>query len=291
MQFLSQDLKEKILRVQKSEITDHVVYKKLASILKDKKHSEILRNTSQEELNHYEFLKNLTNQESNPDKLKIFIYVFIAKVFGLNFGLKLMESGEDIAQDTYEQIKEISPKIDEIIKDETKHENELISLIDEERLKYVSSMVLGLNDALVELSGALVGFTLALQKTRLVAIVGLITGIAASMSMAASEYLSTKQEETDKNPLKASIYTGFAYIGTVVLLVLPYFLFKNIYFSLSLVVLDALLLIFIFTFYISVAKELDFKKRFLEMAGISLGVAVINFGIGLIIRNVFGVEI
>jgi VIT1/CCC1 family predicted Fe2+/Mn2+ transporter len=291
MQFLSQDLKEKILRVQKSEITDHVVYKKLASILKDKKHSEILRNTSQEELNHYEFLKNLTNQESNPDKLKIFIYVFIAKVFGLNFGLKLMESGEDIAQDTYEQIKEISPKIDEIIKDETKHENELISLIDEERLKYVSSMVLGLNDALVELSGALVGFTLALQKTRLVAIVGLITGIAASMSMAASEYLSTKQEETDKNPLKASIYTGFAYIGTVVLLVLPYFLFKNIYFSLSLVVLDALLLIFIFTFYISVAKELDFKKRFLEMAGISLGVAVIYFGIGLIIRNVFGVEI
>jgi VIT1/CCC1 family predicted Fe2+/Mn2+ transporter len=84
----------------------------------------------------------------------------------------------------------------------------LISLIDEERLKYVSSMVLGLNDALVELTGALTGLTLALQNPRLIAIVGFITGIAASMSMAASEYLSTKQEDTEKNPLKASVYTG-----------------------------------------------------------------------------------
>jgi len=211
---------------------------------------------------------------------------------GLNFGLKLMENCEDNAQDAYDgRLKEVSPKLDEILRDERRHENELISLIDEERLKYVSSMVLGLNDALVELSGALVGFTLALQKTKLVAIVGLITGIAASLSMAASEYLSTKQEDTDKNPFKASIYTGFAYVGTVILLVLPYFLLKNIFLCLAFVILNVLILIFIFTFYISVAKELDFKKRFLEMAGISLGVAIINFSIGLIIRNVFGIDV
>ena len=132
---------------------------------------------------------------------------------------------------------------------------------------------------------------MALQNTRLVAIVGLITGIAASLSMAASEYLSTKQENTDKNPLKASIYTGIAYVFTVTLLILPYLFFKNIYFCLGLVVVSALLVIFIFTFYISVAKKLNFKKRFLEMAGISLGVAAINFIIGLIIRNVFGIQV
>jgi VIT1/CCC1 family predicted Fe2+/Mn2+ transporter len=285
------NIKKKLLQVQRNEITEHIVYKKLSSIVKIKEHSGILERISKEELTHYEIFKSLTNQEASPDKLKIFIYVFISKIFGLNFGLKLMESGEDTAQDVYEKIRGSSPQIDQIIKDENKHETELISLIDEERLKYVSSMVLGLNDALVELSGALVGFTLALQKTRLVAIVGLITGIAASLSMAASEYLSTKQEKTDKSPLKASIYTGFAYTGTVILLVLPYFLFKNIFFCLSLVIADVLLLIFVFTFYISVAKELNFKKRFLEMAGISLGVALINFSIGLIIRNVFGIEV
>jgi VIT1/CCC1 family predicted Fe2+/Mn2+ transporter len=289
---LAQKLKERALKAQRNELTEYIIYKKLALAVKNKEQSEILSRISIEELKHHDLFKDITQKDVQPDQLKILIYVFISRIFGLNFGLKLMEKGEDAAQDTYDgKLREISPKIEEIIKDENRHENELISLINEERLKYVSSMVLGLNDALVELSGALVGFTLALQKTSLVAIVGLITGVAASLSMAASEYLSTKQEETDKSPLKASIYTGLTYIGTVILLVFPYFLFKNIFVCLALVIFNVLFLIFIFTFYISVAKGFNFKKRFLEMAGISLGVAVINFCIGLIIRNVFRIEI
>ncbi len=288
---LDQELKKSILRAQKNEITGHIIYQKLANILKDREKAKILERLSQDELSHYEFWQGLTKKSIKADKFKIFFYILISRIFGLTFGLKLMEGGEDLAQDTYEKIKSISPQVEKIIQDEELHENQLIDLIDEERLKYVSSVVLGLNDALVELTGALVGFSLALQNAKLVGIVGLITGIAASLSMAASEYLSTKQEDTGKSPLKASIYTGFAYIGTVTLLILPYLLFENIFFCLSLVIFAALVVIFIFTYYISVAKELDFKKRFLEMAGISLGVAVINFIIGIIIRNVFGIEV
>ena len=284
-------LKAKILKMQKNEITEHLIYQKLAKVIKDKEKANVLETISQEELTHYEFWKGITGESTKPDKFKIFYYVLISKVFGLTFGLKLMEGAEDIAQDTYEKIKSISAQVEKIIQDEGAHENQLIDLIDEERLKYISSVVLGLNDALVELTGALVGFSLALQNTRLVGVVGLITGIAASLSMAASEYLSTKQEDTSKSPLKASIYTGFAYIVTVVILILPYLLFENIFFCLSLVICAALVIVFIFTYYICVAKELDFKKRFLEMTGISLGVAVINFAIGIIIRNVFGIEV
>jgi len=288
---LTDDLRQKVLQAQKNEITEYIVYKKLASVAKIKEHADILDKISKEELVHYEFFKSLTGQEACPDKGKIFFHFFIAKVFGLNFGLKLMENGEDLAQDAYAGLKLVSPEIEQVMGDENRHERELISLIDEERLKYISSMVLGLNDALVELSGALVGFTLALQNTRLVAIVGLITGIAAAMSMAASEYLSTKQEDTGKSPVKACIYTGFTYIGTVILLVLPYFLFKHIFACLALVVACVLLIIFVFTFYMSVSKGLNFRKRFLEMAGISLGIAGINFIIGIIIRNVFGIQV
>lgn len=88
-------------------------------------------------------------------------------------------------------------------------------------------MVLGLNDALVELTGVLAGLTLALQNTRLVAMTGFITGIAASLSMSASEYLSAKSEEGPQDPLKASIYTGSAYVLTVLFLIFPYLLFTN----------------------------------------------------------------
>lgn len=280
-----------LLKVQKSELTDHIVYKQLAGFVKQDEHRQILETISGEELKHYQIFKGLTGTESEPNRFKVFLFVVISRFLGFNFGLKLMETAEEIAQDTYEGLKGVSPEIESVIRDEEKHEKEIITLINEESLKYVSSVVLGLNDALVELTAALTGFTLALQNSRLIGIVGLITGIAGSMSMAASEYLSTKQEETDKDPVKASIYTGIAYICTVILLVMPYFLFENIFVSLSLVIAFALFIILIFTFYISVAKGLNFKRRFMEMAGLSLSIAVVTFFIGLAMRKVFGVEI
>lgn len=284
-------LKKKVMQLQKNEISEHIIYGKLAASYKDKERAKILEQIADDELAHYKIWQSITNEEVKPDSFKVSLYVLLSKIFGLTFGLKSMENGEGNAQVVYSELKSQFVQVDKIIQDEARHENKLIDLIDEERLLYVSSVVLGLNDALVELTGALVGFTLALQNTRMVAIVGLITGIAASLSMAASEYLSTKQEKTEKSPIKASIYTGIAYIGTVTLLITPYLVFKNIYFCLGLVVLSALSVIFIFTYYISVAKEMDFKKHFFEMAGISLGVAAVNYGIGLIIRQVFGIAV
>ncbi len=283
--------KKLTLKIQKGELTEHVIYRKLAEIVKDKSHSELLRRISQEEIEHYGVFKELTGVECQPDRVRVFLYTFIARFFGLNFGLKLMEAGEDLAQDKYKDLVGLSPKVASVIRDEEDHEKALIGLIDEDSLKYISSMVLGLNDALVELTAALAGFTLALQDNRLIGVVGLITGIAASMSMAASEYLSTKQEETDKDPLKASVYTGVAYMCTVILLVSPYFLFKSIFLSLGLVAATALFIILVFTFYISVAKGLDFKKRFMEMAALSLSIASATFFIGLAVRKIFGVEV
>ncbi len=284
------DLQEKLKRAQANEMTEYVIYSRLASAAAPA-HRAVLEKIAAEELRHHDFFKDLTREDVGPCKAKIFFFIFLARTLGLNFALRLLESGEDIAQDHYNELKGISPEIDKIICDEKDHEERLLGMIDEERLQYASSMVLGLNDALVELTGALVGFTLALQKTRLVAIVGLITGIAASLSMASAEYLSTKHEETSKSPLKASIYTGLTYVATVTVLVLPYFIFSHIYICLAWVILGALLIVFLFTFYISVAKNLDFKKRFLEMAGLSLTIAAINFAIGLAIRKVFGINV
>jgi VIT1/CCC1 family predicted Fe2+/Mn2+ transporter len=291
MKKFDHNIEKKIMRIQRDEITEYAVYRRLASIVKSKEQAQLLEKIAEEERGHYEFFRELTRKEVRPSRFKEFWYVFLSRALGLNFSLKLMERGEDIAQDTYGKILEVSPKIEEVVNDEKRHEMQLLEMINEERLKYMSSVVLGLNDALVELSGALVGFTLALQQTRIVGIVGLITGIAASMSMAASEYLSTRHEETDKNPLTASLYTGCAYLGTVILLVFPYFVFDNILFCLVLLIWDAFLLIIFFNYYISVAKGANFKMRFLEMVGISLGIAAINFVIGLVIRSVFRIDI
>ncbi len=284
-------LREKILDAQKNELTEHIVYKKLAAAVKNKAQAEVLEKISREELDHYELFKAFTKKDVDPKNFKVFIYVFISKVLGLNFGLKLMENGECLAQDVYTGLKTALPGIEKTIEDEQKHESALLALVNEDRLKYASSVVLGLNDALIEFTASLAGYTLALQHARLIGIVGLITGIAASTSMAASEYLSVKHEETGKEPIKASIYTGVAYVIVVTLMVLPYFLFDNVFINLGLVVAVSLLVILVFTFYISTAKGLDFRKRFLEMAGLSLATAALTFLIGLAIRKIFGFDV
>jgi VIT1/CCC1 family predicted Fe2+/Mn2+ transporter len=132
--------------------------------------------------------------------------------------------------------------------------------------------------------------TLALQNTRLIALTGLITGIAASLSMAASEYLSTKSEDHVKNPLRASLYTGAAYVLTVTLLIAPYLVFHNYYFCLGMTLAIAVLIIALFNYYISIAKSVPFRRRFLEMTVLSAGVAAFSFLIGYLIRRLLGVD-
>ena len=68
-----------------------------------------------------------------------------------------MERGEQDAQSVYEGISANIPSAREIIHDEDKHEEKLLNMIDKERLRYISSVVLGLNDALVELTDTLAG--------------------------------------------------------------------------------------------------------------------------------------
>jgi VIT1/CCC1 family predicted Fe2+/Mn2+ transporter len=204
-----------------------------------------------------------------------------------------MERGEESAQKTYGTVLQLDAEVQRIIDDEDAHEHQLIDMIHEEHLQYVGSVVLGLNDALVELTGALAGLTFALQNTRLIALAGLITGIAASFSMAASEFLSTRTEggESAETAGKSALYTGMAYIVTVILLVLPYLLIGQYLICLVTTVAIAIAIIFVFNYYISVAKDYSFRKRFFEMAGLSLGVAILSFGIGYVIRIFLGVEI
>jgi len=288
---LNKEAEKAILTAQKSEITEHLIYGKLEQSVKDPKNKEVLKRISSDELKHYNFWKGYTHKDVKPDNLKIWKYFLISKIFGITFGIKLMEKGEDKAQATYEKISEFVPDAKAIVKDEDEHERQLMNLIDEERLRYVGSMVLGLNDALVEFTGALAGYTFVLQNTRVVAMTGLITGVAASLSMATSEYLSTKSEGNAKNPFKAASYTGIAYVLAVLFLIAPFLLLANVYACLSLTIVNAIIVIFLFTFYISVAKDLSFKKRFLEMTAISLGIASLTFAIGFLIRISLRVEI
>jgi len=156
----------------------------------------------------------------------------------------------------------------------------------------VGSMVLGLNDALVELTGSLAGFTFAMQNTRLIALSGLIIGISATFSMASSEFLAARSEGRS-DAFKSCTYTGIAYLITVILLILPYLLLGTTQYVAALLCMLAVVILIIagFTYYTSVAQDQPFKPRFLEMAGISISVAVISFFVGILAKKFLGVDL
>jgi len=72
---------------------------------------------------------------------------------------------------------------------------------------------------------------------------------------------------------------------------LPYLLLNNAYVALGIMLGSVVFIIFFFNLYISIAKNLNFKKRFLQMALISLGVAGLSFLIGMVIESFLGVSI
>jgi VIT1/CCC1 family predicted Fe2+/Mn2+ transporter len=284
-------LTRELLRAQINEITEHMIYSRLAGVEKNPRNADVLKQIAQDELGHYQFWKGHTGREVRASRWLVFKYYWLARIFGMTFSIKLMERGEGQAQVTYGRIAATIPEARRVAEDEDRHEQELLGLLDEERLRYVGSMVLGLNDALVELTGALAGLSLAMRNTRLIALAGLITGIAASFSMAASEYLSRKSEQGQHDPLKSSLYTGIAYVVTVLLLIAPYLLLGHYLLCLGVTMAIAILIILAFNYYVSVAKDLPFRRHFLQMAGISLGVAAISFAIGYLIRVLLGVDL
>ena len=291
---MDSERKRSLIRLQRMEITEAEVYKKLAKNQRNKNNKTILEQIAEQEINHYNILKNITNIDVKPSRIRVLLHVLASLFFGLTFSLKLMEKIEQNAAKEYRQLG-----LNDIAKEEDEHEEKLLSLLEEDALNYLSSIILGLSDALVELTGALAGLTFAFQELRVVALAGLVTGIAASFSMAASEFLATKEENSERSPIKAAIFTGIAYMLTVMLLVTPYLwlddtsaimlgLEPHIQ-ALCITLIIGLLIIALFNFYVSIAQDHSFKQRFTEMTSILIVVTGISFAIGLILREWFGI--
>jgi len=288
---LSDEIRNELIKAQRTEITEYHVYKNIAKTLPDEENRRIVENIGDDEKRHYEIWKGYTGVEVKPSRFQIWLYTAISKVMGFTFGFKLMELGEEKAQVNYQKIEDEIPEAHDVIEDENTHEDKLLEMLDEEKLLYAGSVVLGLNDALVELTGALAGLTLAFRNVDTIALSGLVTGIAASLSMAASEYLSTSSEDTEKHPVKAAIYTGIAYIVTVALLILPYLLLENVFLCLGITLTTSIIIIALFNFYMAVATGRSFRKNFFKMAGLSLSVAAFSFMIGFVIKEWMGVDV
>jgi VIT1/CCC1 family predicted Fe2+/Mn2+ transporter len=278
------------------EATEAEVYRRLAKMQRDPVNQSILEGISLEEERHEAVIAKMTGEEVKADRAKVTRQIVLARLFGFTFSVKMMEATEQDAAAEYRNLG-----LHDIAEEEEAHEQNMIGMLDEERLRYSGSVVLGMSDALVELTGALAGLTFALQDLNLVALAGLITGIAAAFSMGASEYLSSRAEKKAESAVKAAFFTWISYLLTVLLLVAPFLIFQadspefhglgpHVQ-ALMCTFAAGLLIVALFNFYLSVIEEVSFRSRFLEMAGILGVVSLISYGIGIALRGALGVDV
>jgi VIT1/CCC1 family predicted Fe2+/Mn2+ transporter len=280
-------LKKELIKIQNKEITEHIIYKKLSEKAKGS-NSEVLEQISEDEIRHYNEWKEYTKTDVRPNRLRVIKYLIVSQIFGLMFMMKLLEGNEEKAQINYQRISKELPKAKQIINDEIKHEKLLIEMIDEKRLNYLSSIISGLNDAMIELAGELAGFTFALQNPALIGFAGLIAGVAQFLSSSASEIELFLTERTTENreAIKKSFFEGSIYLITVFFLITPFFLMANPFVAMGIGAFNSLIIIIFFTYYVSVVKELSLKKMFSITLLITLGIGTLSFIIGWIVRTV-----
>ncbi len=283
---------KKALKQQQNEINDYALYKALAHREKNPHNKEVYEKIASEEKSHYEFWEKITGKQLKANRFLINLYMFLASLLGTSFALKLAEKREKGAEAFYKSLFDSYPQAREIYAQEMTHEKELIDLLNDKKLLYAGAIVLGMNDALVELTGTLSGIAFAFDKSIIVGITGVIMGIAASMSMAGSSYLEAKESPVGAiSPAVYAAYTGISYILTTFLLVLPFFIIPSINLALASMFVAALIAIVLYNFYISVAKEQSFYRRTAQMLVITFGVALISFAIGYGVHHYLGIQI
>ncbi len=280
----------------RDEYRDYLIYKYLAEHESNPRHKRILEELARDEYRHYEFWRRIAGGECSVEGLEGGLYKFklLRRLFGLTFTLKWLERHEEEVVESYKRFLdrlegEDRRLLEEIIREEEKHERELMSGIEETVVKYMSFIVLGLADAIVEITGVHAGFLGVTEYTIMAGIAGLIVGLSAAISMSSAAYIQAKHDPS-RSPLTSAVMTGAGYVGAVVLLAAPYFVTHQMIIAFTASILLGIALIGAFTYYGAVVFDREFAREFAETVALMLGTAFASYLFGEVIGTYFHVR-
>jgi vacuolar iron transporter family protein len=278
----------------KTEYNEYIVYNRLAK--RGRSGKDVYPKLSKMEYSHYEFWsKYCPGYTPKVNRLNLFFMLFIRTIFGATFAFKYLERNETSAVKRYESIRRLIPEPDrdrfeQIVLDEKEHESALGTEIQGSYVKYISFVILGLADAIVEISGIHAGSLGIYRTTELTGLAGIVAGAAASLAMASAAYAQAKQGFQGSASISA-VATGVSYFVNAVILATPYFVTKVQLNAIVISVILATLIIAFTSYYNSVVTSSNFKRDFSELAGVMLGATVALYAFGTLIRSVFGITV
>lgn len=293
---VSKSLHEIAIEEAREELTDYTVYKKLSQMETAPKARKVFTELTEAENRHYHFWKKYCpNTNIKPDMLKVYLILSIRRIMGPSFAIKYLEGTETKAIKKYEGMRSFIPHADKkafeaMIKDEEHHEQAFARQVQGNYVKYISFIVLGLADALVEIAGIHAGSLGIYASTELTGLAGIVAGAAASISMASAAFAQAKQGFKGSARLAAA-YTGVSYFVSAVFLATPYFLTSSMAAAITISIVVGLLIIAFVSWYNSVISGGNLTRDFAELASIMLLATAALFVFGLAIKHVLGITI
>jgi VIT1/CCC1 family predicted Fe2+/Mn2+ transporter len=293
----NQELSEIAIGEAKDEMTDYTTYKRLAGSEKSQSNKEMFEKLSAMERTHYDLWMKYrpAGTEIGPKTATVYLVLFLRRLFGASFAIKFLEHRETSTVKKYEALKASVPAEDQaafqsMIEDEKGHETAFADIVAGTYVKYISFVVLGLADALVEIAGIHAGSLGIYNSTELTGLAGIVAGAAASLAMASAAFAQAKQG-FEGRPGLAAAYTGGSYFVAAVVLALPYFLTKQMLGAITLSLVFGLAMIAFVTWYNGVISGGRFLRDFSELAGVMLGATFALYVFGNVIRLAFGITI
>jgi VIT1/CCC1 family predicted Fe2+/Mn2+ transporter len=288
----------KVARVRMShEFTDSTLYDRLAlTVDKDGSFASVLRQLSATERKHYEFWRRyVPNEEPRLDRIKVYWILLLRYVLGLTFASRYLDRHEASVVKEYKGLEGMIPEsdrvpFDEMVADEQQHENEFAQKIETSAVRYISFVVLGLADALVEISGIHAGSLGLYDRTEIAGLAGVVAGAAASLAMASAAFAQAKQGFHGSARLSA-VYTGVSYFVSAVVLATPYFLTSSMVYALGASLSFAVVIVAFVTYYSTVISNRPFLRDFLEIVAIMFGATVALYFFGYFVGLRVGIRI
>lgn len=291
-------LREVAIEGCRDELTDHTVYKRLSTlgIERNQEFRDNLVKLAATELGHYEFWKKYApDEEIRVDGMKVFVALLVRLLLGTTFAVRYLERNETKVIRRYKSVAHTIPAADaegfqRMLSDEEDHERGFELKIQGGLIRYISFVVLGLADAVVEIAGIHAGSLGIYNSTRLAGLAGVIAGAAASVAMSSAAYAQAKQGFQGSARLSA-VYTGVSYFAAALILASPYFFTESMTLALGVSLFLAVLLVAFIVFYSAVISGKPFARDFLEITGIMFGATFALYVLGTLIRYFFGITI
>ena len=310
----------------RDELKDKMIYSELSKLIRDSEAKRKLMELSEIEEGHSRFFLDLIKRLGRrvpdpPSRTAARLEAIFMWLFGLNIMMKLFEEREAATVVNYMKLfregwlsEGDREQLKKIVQDEMEHESFFAQKSSLSIVENLRDVLFGMNDGLVELLAAVSGLAGAYQRSLLVAITGLVIGIAGALSMSVGAYVSTKSEnelnqnrrlrmelssmvfgvrqeqvERGTSARESAVFVGIFYIIGALVPTAPYFLPFSVLIDQIASTALAVAALAIAGYLTSILSGVSSWRKVAEMVLLALAAALTTYLLGSVIRILTGI--